>query len=369
MTKNQKRAPKILILAQTPPPFHGQSVMLNELVKAKWKWCEKKFIRLDFSDSIENVGRFSIKKIFRLVKIIFRIYKESRRGKIGIISYPPAPAQRIPFYRDLIILAVARRLTKKIVFHFHASGFDNISKKFSRLESFLAKKIYSNPDAVIVIYNQKIREVKWIKPKKVFIVPNGVADHFIKKSARSSMIRILSVGQISKEKGLLANLDVSRRLKNKGVNFTWIYMGDWISKSTKKIAMKFIRDNCLENNIEFVGVKTGSKKWDEYSRSDIFCLLTKYECEIMPLTILEAMMMGKIVIATTRGAISIMIADKKTGFLVENKNPKKIVGIIREVSSNEKLANTISKSARESYKKNYTLSSHLRKIENIYKNI
>ena len=122
---------KILILAQIPPPFHGQAIMQKYLVDAKWEWCEKIHIPLNYSNSISEIGIFRIKKIFRLFSIISKVWNERLRGKIDLIYYPPAGPHRIPIYRDIITLFFIRKCSKKIIFHFHAGGLNEFFQKLS----------------------------------------------------------------------------------------------------------------------------------------------------------------------------------------------------------------------------------------------
>ena len=104
---------KILILAQTPPPYHGQAVMQKYLVDAKWDWCEKKHIRLTYSSKINEVGKFKLSKIFELVRIVLEVWSERLKGKIDLIYYSPSGPNRIPFYRDVVTLFLSAGHPKK----------------------------------------------------------------------------------------------------------------------------------------------------------------------------------------------------------------------------------------------------------------
>ena len=43
------------------------------------------------------------------------------------------------------------------------------------------------PDAVIVLANSLQSEVTWINPKNIYIIPNGVKDHYIRGKGKINL--------------------------------------------------------------------------------------------------------------------------------------------------------------------------------------
>ena len=54
----------ILLIGQTPPPFHGQAVATKLLFDHEWIDQKIYFLRMNFSQSETEVGRFSFRKVF-----------------------------------------------------------------------------------------------------------------------------------------------------------------------------------------------------------------------------------------------------------------------------------------------------------------
>ncbi len=359
---------KILILAQIPPPFHGQSIIQQYLVNAKWNWCEKNFIRLDFSKSIEEIGKFNFIKIFRLSNIIFKVWRIQLKGRMDIIFYPPTGPHKIPFSRDIITLCFIRWCSKKIIFQFHAGGFDILYHKLNLIEKYLAIKAYKNPDAAIILEPNLESEISWIKPKKVYVVPNGVEDYYENSSPKkdSNVNMILTVGMISVSKGILISIETARILKLTDYKFIWNFVGDFQSIKTKQEIESKISEYELAEYIYFYGSQVGSKKFSFYSNADIFCF-PSFENEAMPLVLLEAMMMSLPIVTTNWRGIPNIIDDNENGILVPIKDPQKLAEAIEKLINNKELRNKYATKAREKYLREFSVEKHLKRMEDVFK--
>lgn len=361
---------RVLVIAQTPPPFHGQSVMQQYLVDSKWDWCEKDFIRLDVSDDISNVGTFKIKKIVKLISIHKNLIKYRLRGKIDLIYYPPASPNRVPFYRDLLILPLARIISKKIIFHFHAGGFDKLYEKLNFVERRLANCIYKKPDASIVLLHFLKMDINWIKSKKVFVIPNGISlgQEGFDPSARKKF-EVLFVGNIQREKGPEDLLHAIYLLhQNEGISVRTKFLGGFRSEVYKQSIEKLISSLGIEHLVEFCGPITGKLKWKYYSEAKLFSLPTFYETEAMPVTFLEAMSAGLPVITTNWRANFDIIRENRNGLLVDINNPGQLANAIKTLLSHESLYQQVSENNRTDIL-HYTINRHLESMENAFKEL
>lgn len=361
---------KILILAQTPPPFHGQAVMQSHLVAASWDWCEKKHIRLNFSDSIDEVGQPSLFKFWRLFKILCALVVERFRGSIDVLFYPPCGPHRIPFLRDVAILLIARPLSKKLILQFHAGGFDELRRILSRFELRLARRAYGSADAALVLLPSLAAEVDWILPKHVVVVPNGIED--INAGMKMPMLRsvptILYVGSMSRRKGIFDAIDACALLRDSGLPFVFRAVGDFVSADVKSLAMERLRQLRLESRVEFVGQKSGEEKWNEYRSADLFCF-PSYETENFPVVLLEAMQSQLPVVATRWRSIPDLITDGENGLLVEPQMPEELAAKLQVLLAKPELRATLGKRGREMFLLQYTLSAHLRTLEDAFKTV
>ena len=61
---------QVLIVGQTPPPQHGQAIMIQMLVDGPLKGIDIHHLRMAFSDNMDQVGRFQMRKVAHLFYLI-----------------------------------------------------------------------------------------------------------------------------------------------------------------------------------------------------------------------------------------------------------------------------------------------------------
>ncbi len=361
---------KILILAQTPPPFHGQAIMQKYLVDAKWNWCEKIHIRLNYSNEISEVGKFKFSKVLSLVRVVFLVWKERMKGKIDLIYYPPSGPNRIPFYRDIITLLLIKWTAQKIIFHFHAGGINNLLNELNPFENYLAEVTLQKPDASIILLESLKKEIGWFNSHATYVIPNGIPDipqKFIERN-NNKTICLLTVGLITAEKGIFTILETAKILKEAGVNFNWNIMGEFVSDGVQKKCFMIVNKYNLNKNIKFLGVKKNNDKWKYYEKAEIYASLS-FAAEAFPVTLLEAMMYSLPVVATDWRGIPEIVEDGKSGFLVPVQNPEAVAEHIRILINNPSLRIQMGKRGREIFLEKYTLDNHLILMEKTFKKV
>ncbi|WP_290707884.1 glycosyltransferase family 4 protein [Flavihumibacter sp. CACIAM 22H1] len=347
---------KIVVIAQTPPPFHGQAVMQQYLVNADWSdWCVKEHIRLDYSDAVAEIGRFKLSKITKLFRLLAKIRRSTKSTPIDILYYPPAGPHRIPLYRDIITLLYARPRVEKLVLHFHAGGLNQLIEKLSAPEKWLAQKAFSRADHAIVLSSWLKTETNWFQPKNCWVVPNGIEDVAGPidpwKQYNRKPHSILFVGNLKPEKGVLLLLKAATILKNLLSDFRIRIMGESHSTEMETHIRQYILDNQLTEHVELLGGKTGDNKWAEFRSASIFCLPT-YALEAMPVSILEAMMYSLPVVSTNWRAIPDLITEGVEGLLHEVQDEKELADKLKLLLDQPALQEKWERPADENLKNN-----------------
>ena len=361
---------KVLVAGQTPPPAHGQAVMIKKMLEGNYKDAELFHVRLDFSRDIDEIGRFSFRKSLKLISVIGRIIYQRFKNDIDVLYYPPSGANLLPMYRDFIVLISTRWLFKKTIFHFHAGGISELYNKLGKVPRFFYRLAYFNTDAAIRISELNPEDGRILKTKKEFIIPHGIEDNYNKFKRKNRKKnpdpKILFVGALRESKGILVLLDACNMLKKKGIKFQAELMGKFASELFEKKVKKRVSELSLQQDINFLGVLTGYKKLRSYSNADIFCFPTFYECETFGIVLLEAMQFGLPVVATKWRGIPSIIENNKSGYLVPIKDSKAVAKKLENLIKNPKLAHQMGKRGREIFLKRYTIDKFHRNMEKVF---
>ena len=358
---------KVLFVGQTPPPFGGQAIMQQVMLEGPYKQIEFFHVRMAFSKEMDEVGRFSFKKLFHLFLVISQIIRVRLLHNVHILYYPPAGPNRIPMYRDIVILLCTRWLFKRTIFHFHASGISECYQKLSSFERLVFNWAYFEADLSIRLSKLSPPDGHLMECKNEIIVPNGIADQYPEFGAEKqdeATLTILFVGIVRESKGILVLLDACRLLQHTDKLFQLKIMGKFSSRSFEKKVRHFVVSHDLQDKVEFLGVCTGSEKWQHYQMANIFCFPTFFESEAFPVVLLEAMQFKLPVITTRWRGIPSIVADETSGFLVEIKNSQAVADKLTLLLNSRELRNKMGEKGRQIYLQRLTLDTFWQNIEN-----
>lgn len=325
------RINKILIIGSFPPPISGVSLankVLTEGLKKRQEW-KVDIINSEYSRNITAVhGNISVQKFYflkaylYLFKVLFSeiIYITIGQSFFGVIKYAP-------------FILLSKFLRKKLVFHLHGGHLLN---EYNLLKG-LKKKIFyfflSKMDHGIVL-SKSLREnfSQFIKSSKIFELPNfyesdlRLTEKEILNSKDYNEIRIIFLSNLIEEKGINILLEVIKKLYEKGI------------KIKIKIAGNLVLNNNLSNyfgkyGIEYIGVVNGEAKKDFLLWGNVFCLPTFYRMEGQPISIIEAMATGNLIITTKHAGIQ-DICTSNNALFCEKNNLTDLLSTIEYLSNN-----------------------------------
>ena len=130
------------------------------------------------SDDLEDVGSFRPQKIIRLFKCILQAWWLRLRHGPMAFYYVPAPAKRSAIIRDWVVMAFCRPLFPELILHWHAYGLGEWASEGNDWSRKLARRALGKADLSIVLNNYNKRDAEVFAPKRVEVVPNGIADQF-----------------------------------------------------------------------------------------------------------------------------------------------------------------------------------------------
>jgi glycosyltransferase involved in cell wall biosynthesis len=193
---------------------------------------------------------------------------------------------------------------------------------------------------------------KRVPKTRVQILRNGLPLDMYTYSPRDQGYA-LYFGRLSKEKGITTLLRAYRELDN-------------------ALPLKVVGAGPLEAELrkhdvrgEFLGFKSG-ENLKRILAAAAFVIVPSEWYENCPMVVLEAMAMGKPVIASRIGGIPEQIDDGQTGFLFEMGNIPDLVKKIRFLSADVDMRRKMGMAARKKAEREYSLDVHCDQLIGIY---
>lgn len=274
------------------------------------------------------------------------------------------------FYRKIPFIYMASWAGKPIVNHIHGADFDEFYIKASDAKKRLIKKVY-NKCTVLIALSAQWKE--WlsqiVSENKIAVVENYSVlheDSVNEKISRESNNNILFLGEIGKRKGCLDIPEVVEKVVEEIPNVTFVIAGSGRPTDEQTIR-KLTEKYKVSDHVEYPGWVIGKQKDALLRKADIF-FLPSYN-EGMPMSILDAMGYGLPIVSTKVGGIDKCVINNKNGFLYEAGDKDGFATAIISILSDENKRRAMSKESYQIAKSNYSLESHIRKIEDIYNTI
>jgi len=117
--------------------------------------------------------------------------------------------------------------------------------------------------------------------------------------------------------------------------------------------------------IEFIGPRTPQETYALTQRAE-FLVFPSHWYEGMPRTVIEALAAGTPVIASNLGAMAMMIADGKTGWLFPASDVRALADLSERCSANLAVARAMRSAARAEFEATYTGEKNLGLLLGIY---
>lgn len=361
--------PHILVVGQTPPPVHGQSVMTQLFLDARHSHIRITFVRMAFSDTIGEVGKVRWQKVGEMVSLLFRVFMAQMKTRSEILYYLPASPNLVPFFRDVVILGLTRWMFTKTVFHFQAVGIGEMYGRLPKLLRPLYRLAYFKPDLAICLTQATSTDAEHMRPRQTVVIPNAAVDRNCGNNARTlrrtgqSIPQILFVGMFCKEKGVLDLISACQRLDSLSIPYRVAFAG---APQSQEFAMEAQRRaQSLRGEVSFLGEVTGSAKWQLYREADIFCFPTHYSAEGFPVVLLEAMMFELPVVSTKWRGIPEIVDDGETGLLVVPGDIEDLAAGLRKLLENPELSLSMGEKARKRYLAHFTAERYQQNMESV----
>ena len=372
---------KILLIGIFPPPINGQSIAFQALAD------EMKVETLIISGKRNMNVWIIFGKIFNYCSLLFRLIFKIIFGKY--VVYLTISQSKEGFLRDFPIVFISKILGSKVVVHIHGGNYDGFYHSQKPFTQKQIRRMLSATDSIIIL-SKSLSKMFDITPElepKIKIVQNGLPWDYEDNSLdfkklpidSESPIKIIFLSNLIESKGYLDVLEATSLLVNQySYNIKVDFCGEFIHyddakrfttlSKAKHYFYKFITKNNLENHVQYHGIIGIEKKKELLKETHFFVLPTNYINEGQPISIIEAMAYGCVILTTDYRGISKMITSYQSGVYVKFNNPKEIAFEIHNLIQHPSEFERISKNTYQNYLKNYTKEIHLNTLINEIKN-
>lgn len=310
-----------------------------------------------------------IKEIFKIpfrafsVKSFFGLIRFAKRNKIDIIH---SHGRGAGIYARMLKIFLPNARAVHTVHGFFFQDYSPIK----RLTATLVEKILAPfTERVIAVSNgekSNMRAFNIWKPDRIEVIYNGVESYQPEESPAALRAKlqlpldkfiVISMVRFNSLKNIGMTLDIAGRLIDHK-NILFLIVGDGEEFS----AMQELRNKKNLQNVALPGFKENVL---EYMKASDVYLSTSIR-EGMPISLIEACMLGVPIIASNVTGNNEIAADGINGFLFKLDDVETPVNKILRLSADKEEARRLSANAVEIYGQKFTIKKMTQKVEEIY---
>jgi glycosyltransferase involved in cell wall biosynthesis len=401
---------KLVLFAHTPPPIHGQSMMVGLMLRglggdrlraasaanraqppAPEHGIECYHVNARLSSSLEDIGRVRVGKVLRILGYCGRALWARFRHGARTLYYVPSPPKRSSLYRDWVVMVLCRWAFRRVIFHWHGVGLGEwLERRASWVERRITHWLLDRVDLAIVLSSFNLPDAEKFCPRAVKVVANGIADpcpdyHATLAAHRAAravareklqagielsaserkqagdepqLVRVVFVAHCVREKGLfeavngveLANRQLAAQQSPLRLGLT--VAGQFLAAEDRAEFDRLAAVPSVAGWLKHLGFVTEPEKWTAFREADVFCFPTYYANEGQPANLIEAMAHGLPVVTTRWRSIPEFLPPGYAG-LIEPRQPEAVAAALLAVM------NESGEAFRATFERHFTLKQHL----------
>jgi SAM-dependent methyltransferase len=265
----------------------------------------------------------------------------------------------------------------------HGGNYDGFFAQQTRILQWLIRRTLIKAHIVIIL-SERLRSMFQFEPRiasRVRVVPNGLPLELVGcsqakrlPSNREVPVQILYLSNLIKSKGyfdLLRAIEllINRYQVNVEAHFCGVFHGEdgtpECAQREERDFAEFVQEHRLGSRVHYHGLVLEKKKTAFLQSCHILALPTNYVNEGQPISIIEALAYGTVVVSSAHRAIPDMVIDGITGRLVPFGNAERLAEVVAEIVLDPVVYVKMSAAAYEHYRNNYTAESHLYELQGL----
>lgn len=306
----ENRAGKILFLAQTPPPHHGQSAIAarmravfeadaGRIVDQRWRGG---------AQSNEDVGRRNLSKLLAFLTLLLdlsRLWLSGRRYEIAYLGLAPWAHTAL---RDALIAFIAKRLAARTWVHVHGDGLEELVTA-PGLRGRLARAGLSGTE-LITITDGIARSARRLGLfSRILPLPNMAPDPGAPEVCPGLPLKIACLGNLDARKGVLDFIDCVADLGANRLDVQAVIIGGPTAQLSEKDVLERAAERGLPaSRLKVTGWVSETRKTTLLADADVFLYLSQHD--LAPVALIEAMAHGCAPVVLDIGGLAEMVGPK-----------------------------------------------------------
>jgi glycosyltransferase involved in cell wall biosynthesis len=257
-----------------------------------------------------NSGRLEFENILNSVKLCKRILREINENETDVIQFHSSA--RLSLLRDQVIIlfiSLYNRWVKRRKINFLLNIHSNIGVCLGKGLTYYANKflLYNIQHYPVLLSEDNFSYLENYRKPKYYIHNISFMNErylLVDKTCKGDQLKMIFIGSLSKEKGLLDLLTSLLFINPSKYSLTII--GEFTNQKAEEEIKKFLKTYPYLS-VFFKGKIVGKEKYNALKESHLM-VLPSYN-EGMPISVLEAMCLGNAIVTTRVGCIPDLIED------------------------------------------------------------
>lgn len=271
------------------------------------------------------------------------------------------------YWRDIVYLAVAKLLRRKVVYQVHGGALPGEFFPDSRVLTALLRRVLSLPDIVVLLAQSEMVAYREFAPRVPLVrIANAVAvsetDLRAERYLAKRPLQIAYLGRLAANKGIFETIEAVSILRDRGVDVRLTLAGSGAAIHDTRQAIEASR---LGDRVRIVAPVFGIEKDRLWQEADVFAFPT-YHREGLPYALLEAMASGAVPVVCPAGAIPDVMQHEVHGLFVRAHDPQSVADALERLASDRTLLHRMALAGRERIVDQYSVTRLAGQFEDVY---
>jgi len=267
--------------------------------------------------------------------------------------------------KDVRVAGLAARLISRPVAVIARHGIVLCGKKWRHKWTLthLVDGILTNSRSIRATY----ATYGWFSPDFVKVIYNGIepkraVDPFPYRKHLGNKKVLLSAGRMTEQKGFDFLIQATSLLRARRDDFAVVILGKGRLEGQLK---RMVKHQGLEDTVHFWGFQENIEPY--MAGCTVFVLASLFEG--MPNVVMEAMALGRPVVATDVNGVRELMVDGETGLIVPPRDPEAIAAAVNRLLDDPQLAREMGIRGRQRVEQHFTVDRMISELEEYFRGL